>query len=377
MKICLIGPTYPYRGGISHFTSFLKKALEKQGHQVFLVSFSRQYPALLFPGKDDRDPTADYLPDVHYLIDSINPFTWMKAVRAITAWGPDKVIVQWWHPYWAVCWGTISRALKRRLNKSVELIFSCLVVVPHEGSFVDRWALKFAMQTADRFIVYSEPEAAQLRTLFPKQPMDVTPHPSYGELGDEDEEQEVVPLPAGLKASDPVEKVVLFAGFVRPYKGLDVLIEAMPHVRKELDVKLLVAGEFWKGEEETREQIKQLGIADHVTIVSEYLSDETLASYVAQSDAMILPYKTATSSGIVQLAFGHGTPVITSDVGDLPNIVHHEKTGLVVATENPPALAGAIVRFYNEGLKSQFEENIQADSGRFSWDRLVEVIDKD
>ena len=186
MKICLIGPTYPYRGGISHHTSFFKKNLEKHGHEVLMISFSRQYPSLLFPGKDDRDPAAEVQPDVHYTIDSINPLTWFKTIQQIRSWGPDKVIIQWWHPYWMFCWGYLSRAVKRAFGDAVELIYSCLVVVPHEGSALDRMALQFALKPADRFIIYSEPEAAQLRQLFAHTPMDVTPHPTYAEVGDDD-----------------------------------------------------------------------------------------------------------------------------------------------------------------------------------------------
>jgi glycosyltransferase involved in cell wall biosynthesis len=372
MRYCLIGPTYPYRGGIAHYTTLLAKQLRKT-HDVLLLSFSKQYPAWLFPGKSDRDPSSQPLhTEASYILNPLNPITWYKTTQAIKKWQPDTVVMQWWHPYFAPAWSILGRALKRLPNKP-RLVFICHNVLPHEqGGRVSRWLLpkvvKLAIGTADQFIVHSQADGTILQSLMPKATYAVSPHPTYEAIG----QSSTIDLPIDLPEKRPL---LLFCGFVRPYKGLDILLDAMPQVLAERPVHLLVAGEFWQGGvDQYQQQIKQLNIAECVTLFDEYIPDELLAALLKRANVVVLPYRSATQSGIIQVAFGHNRPVITTNVGGLAEVVDNGKTGLVVPPENPEALSSAILRYFDEDLESVFVENIKKENGRFSWDVLIKNL---
>lgn len=369
-RFCLIGPTYPYRGGIAHYTTLLAQHLREE-HETLLISFSRQYPAWLFPGRTDRDPSEQPLQtEAEYLLDPLNPISWRQTWRRIRQWQPDVVVIPWWVPFWAPAWAFLGRGIKR-LNPQPQLLFICHNVLPHEQSRLSKFVLPYvtrlALAAADGFIVHSQADKDILRRFFPSAGIDVTPHPTYESLG-------AVPtgsLPVALPADRPL---LLFAGFVRPYKGLDILLEALPLVLANQPVHLLVAGEFWQGSEVYRQQIERLGLDTAVTLLDQYLPNEQLASCIAQAAVVVLPYRSATQSGIIQLAFGQGKPVITTDVGGLAEVVDDGKTGLIVPPENPEALAQAINRFLAEALGAVFVDNIVAGNGRFSWQVLIKTI---
>jgi glycosyltransferase involved in cell wall biosynthesis len=366
-RFCLIGPTYPYRGGIAHYTTLLARELRKD-NETLLISFSRQYPRFLFPGRSDRDPSQQPLrEEAEYLLDPLNPLTWRRTVRRVDQWQAEVVIIPWWVSYWAPAWSVIGRCIKR-LKKRPKLVFVCHNVLPHEDSAVDRLAARAALAPAGGFIVHGRNDAEQLREIFPRANIRVTPHPTYAPLG----EASAVPPPVSLPDDQPV---ILFCGFVRPYKGLDILLAAMPGVLARRDVRLLVAGEFWESEKEYRAQIGRLGIEEQVTIVDRYMTNEELTACIQAADVVVLPYRSATQSGIVQLAYGLGRSVITTDVGGLPDVVDDGRTGLIVPAEDPEALAVAIDRYFAEDLRPVFESNIAEQSARFEWRRLVEEIE--
>lgn len=372
-RYCLIGPTYPYRGGIAHYTTLLAQELRRQ-HEVLLVSFAQQYPTWLFPGRSDRDPSERPLQtDAEYLLDPLNPLSWRRALRRLRQWQPDVVVMQWWHPFWAPAWAVLGQGI-RRLPSHPKLLFICHNVLPHEQGKL-RLLLpllpRLALAAGAGYIVHAETDGAILQRILPdvgaRAPLCVTPHPTYAALGD-------VP-PAALPWTLPADRpLLLFAGFVRPYKGLDVLLAALPAVLAQRPLHLLVAGEFWQGTALYQEQIARLGIAEAVTLVDDYLPNELLAACIARAAVVVLPYRSATQSGIIQVAFGQGKPVITTNVGGLAEVVTHEQTGLVVPPDDPTALAAAINRFFAEELGPGMAARIGEENGRFSWQRLIKQL---
>jgi glycosyltransferase involved in cell wall biosynthesis len=367
MRICLIGPTYPYRGGIAHYTTLLAQHLAQDpAHEHLLISFTRQYPAWLYKGSSDRDTSRRPLQtEAEYLLDPLNPLSWRRTWRRIGAWQPDLVVMFWWVPFWAPAWSLIARAVKR-MRPAPRLVYICHNALPHEASRLDHLALRAALAPADALLVHAESEAAALRQLLPGKPVVVSPLPTFAGVG-----AVAAPLPVAAPSDRPL---LLFCGFVRPYKGLDILLDALPLVLAQQPVHLLVAGEFWDGEGSYRQQISRLHLDEHVSIDNRYIPDEELSAYLQAADVVVLPYRTATQSAIVQLAFGHGRPVITTNVGGLAEAVEHGRTGLVVPPEDVEALAGAINGFFKGNLSPVLSDRASLSDNRFSWTRLVQSL---
>lgn len=368
-RFALIGPTYPYRGGIAHYTTLLARHLRQQ-HEVLLLSFSRQYPGWLFPGRSDKDPSERPLrTEAEYILDPLNPWTWRQTLRRLQAWQPDAVLMQWWHPYFTPAWTVLTRAIKRQ-TPAPRLIFICHNVLPHEqGSRLGRWlpplALRLALPSADHYLVHSTADGEILQQYLPQAAFTVTPHPTYAAVGSAANGK----LPATLPDDRPL---LLFCGFIRPYKGLDILLDALPLVLAKRPLHLLVAGEFWQGGiAQYQAQIDKLGIGAHVTLLDGYLPDEQLAVVMRRAAVVVLPYRSATQSGIIQIAFGHLRPVITTNVGGLAEVVCDGRTGLVVPPEDSVALAYAIERFFAEELGPQMVKQIKRENDSFSWQSLI------
>lgn len=364
-RFAIIGPTYPYRGGIAHYTTLLTQHL-RQDHEVLLISFSRQYPNWLFPGKSDKDPSKWPLQtEAEYILDPINPLTWHKTVKRLLQFQPDIVVMPWWHPYFAPAWSILSRRIKQ-LPDAPKLIFICHNVLPHEQNMIGNIAVNVAISKGDRFIVHSQADAEQLETIITDASVIVTPLPTYQTLG-----KDIVDVPNELPQNS---YILLFFGIVRHYKGLDILIEALPPLLNELPVHLVVAGEFWEDEIMYWKQIKRLGLETAVTIDNRYIPDEELTSYVHAADVVILPYRSATQSAVVQVAYGHHCPVITTDVGGLAEAVEDGYTGLIVPPEDPQALAKAILFYLKNDLRTVFVDNLQTKNGKFSWNELAQNL---
>ena len=366
LRFCLIGPTYPYRGGIAHYTTLLAQYLQ-QSHEVLLLSFSRQYPGWLFPGRSDKDPSERPLQtEAHYLLDPLNPLTWRKTVQKIQQWRPDVVIIPWWHPYFAPAWLGLGRSI-RRLRPRPKLLFICHNVRPHEQGHLSRLLLPFTLKKVlgqgDGFLVHSQADADILRGYIPKAEIVISSHPTYAAIGG----QSTSPLLVSLPQDRPL---LLFCGLIRSYKGLDILLEAVALLKRPYH--LLIAGEFWQNElAKTEKQISQLDLTNCVTIIDKYLPDELLAACIDKANVVVLPYRHATQSGIVQIAFGRQMPVITTNVGGLAEVVEDGRTGLVVPPEDPTALAEAIERYFAQDLEFVFSKNILEGNGRFSWEYLI------
>lgn len=370
-KIVMVGPVFPYKGGISHYTGLMSKALASK-YELKVVSFLRQYPEFLYPGKGQKDFDNDHfkIDFTEYLIDTINPLSWIKTSLAIKKFSPDLVIFQWWHPYFFACFSFIAN-LVRKITKC-RLLFLCHNVLPHERLPFDTMMIKAAIKSGDFYIVHSEEDKANLLKLVPDAKVVRTVHPTYNAFKFENLTKEQARGRIGLDSS----KVILFFGFIREYKGLKYLIKALPSVLKVLpELKLLIVGDFFDDKNSHLELIHQLGLNDSINIFDGYIPDKEVGKYFSAADLVVLPYLSATQSGIVQIAYGFEKPVIATDVGGLSEVVLNGETGYVVESASPEALAESIIRFYREDRAEEFTKNIVKEQEKYSWDRMVEIIE--
>lgn len=376
VRIAVVGPTYPYRGGIAHYTTLLVRHLRLAGHQAPLYSFTRQYPRWLFPGKTDRDPSGVPLRvECEYILDPINPLTWLRLFRRVRADNPDLLVLQWWVPYWTPCLTTLGGLIKR--NTSVKIAFICHNVVPHEGGGVlDRRLALTTLRRGDALIVHSDQDRYRLLALLPRANVVKAAIPTYAPLAQQpaplvsrDMRRELA-LPEG-------EPILLFFGFVRPYKGLEYLIQALPRIRERLPAHLVVAGEFWSSREFYERFAQEFGVERHITFVDRYIPDEELRHYFALADVVVMPYVSATQSAVVQLAFGFEKPVITTRVGGLAEVVQDGVNGLLVPPQDEVALADAVVRFFTDGVGERIRARLAQGAGTsYTWEELVRTIEQ-
>jgi glycosyltransferase involved in cell wall biosynthesis len=369
-RFCLIGPTYPYRGGISHYNTCLIRELAAAG-EVRAINFTRLYPGFLFPGKTQFDESARPLKaDSIRLIDSINPFTWIRAGVLAARFKPDLVLVQWWHPFFAPAMFTICSAMK--LVRRARVVFICHNVLPHEKSLVDRILAALAFSVSDGFLVQSREDRDKLLRIRANAPVLVHPHPIYDFFGTGSLTREA----ARAKIGSSDGPLLLFFGYVRGYKGLSYLIEAMPLIRERVPAKLLVVGEFYDDTAPYTELVERLGLAEAVRFENRYVANEEVEGFFVASDLVILPYVSATQSGIVQIAVAMNRPVVVTDVGGLGEAVSPEKTGFVVPPRDPAAIARAVVRFFEEGWAARMAPWFEGERKRFSWKAMAEAIDE-
>jgi glycosyltransferase involved in cell wall biosynthesis len=367
MRICLVGPAYPYRGGISHFTQMLAAAMQP-GHQTLIVSFSRLYPSFLFPGRTQYESDgARIRVDSVRVIDSINPLSYRRAAGVALDFRPDLVVVQWWQPFFAPALRSVAGRIKR--GSGAPVVFLCHNVLPHEGTRLDRALARWGLAKADAFLVQSQEDRARLLSLRPGAAVTVHPHPTYTQFSGGGPTREEARGRLGLQG-----RVVLFFGLVRAYKGLGTLLRAFARLPASLEATLLVVGEFYEDRRPYDALIASLGIGDRVRVLDRYVPDDEVAVYFQAADLVALPYRSATQSGIVQTAFAFEVPVVVTAVGGLPEVVIDGVTGYVVPPDDPPALAAAIERFFGEGAGPRMSGEIHARSGRFSWSACVEAL---
>lgn len=368
MNIVLIGTAYPLRGGIAHYFALLYKHLS-QRHNVEIVTFSRQYPDFLFPGKSQQEKgDAGIAVPSELLIDSINPLTWITTARAVARKKPDLLIFKYWLPFFGPCFGTIAFFVRRWTGAKV--LFICDNVIPHERRIGDRVFTRFAFRFVDYFIVQSKAVGRDLLAFHPPARYSFVPHPIY-EIFGESIAKDVARKNLGLTA----ENVILFFGYIRAYKGLDLLLDALPVVLKHVKLHCLVVGEFYGEEEKYRRQISSNGLQNDVVVVSDYVPNDKVGVYFSACDLVVLPYKSATQSGIVQIAYQFNRPVIATDVGGLSEVVKDGVTGYIVPPNQPAAIAEAIVRFYRENREPEFVANVKQEKKKYTWEAMVEAIE--
>jgi glycosyltransferase involved in cell wall biosynthesis len=368
MKICIIGPTFPYRGGISHYTTLLYKHLKKK-HSCILLSFKKQYPKWLYPGKTDIDQSLTTIVEKNtdYLLDPLNPITWVKTFIRIKKYNPALVIIHWWVFFWTPSFWTITKLMKFIYGKKI--LFICHNVEEHDSNLISKICTRLVLKNSDYYIVHSKTELDNLKKIIPLAKVKQTCHPIYEIFNTRKINKEEARKRLNIKGN-----IILFFGFIRRYKGLQHLINAIPIIQKKINVTLLIAGEFWADKQNYIDLINKNGILDQVKITDQYIKNEDVKYYFSAADIVVLPYITATGSGIVQTAVGFDKPVITTNVGNLPEIITNKKSGYIVPPGDHYAIARAIIDFYQKKKEQDFIDYLKNDKKRFSWDKLVETI---
>ncbi len=360
MKIVIISAAYPLRGGIAHFASSLYKELITN-HQVKVYTFKRQYPSFLFPGKSqfETGESVEKIPS-EVSLDSINPFTWFKVAKQIKNYQPDLVIFKYWLPFFAPCYGIIAQRLKKL--KNVKLLAICHNIFPHEKRPGDKLLSMYFLKKINYFVLLSEQVQKELDYFLNKPKSVVLPHPIYSLFGEGVDKQI-----AKEKLNLPEGRYILFFGFIRAYKGLDILIKSLSLIDKSFNIKLIVAGEFYSDEEKYFDLIKRLGLKDEIILKSNFIPTSDVKYYFSAADAVVLPYRSATQSGIVQIAVNFSKPVIAANVGGISEVIKDEVSGFIVEKENPVLLAKAIERFYSESKETEFTEEMTKLKEKYSW----------
>lgn len=378
MKIIIVGTAYPMRGAFAQLNAILYSYLCKK-YDVKIYSFIRQYPKLLFPGKTQEEKGDELVkvPEDRNVIsiDSINPFNWISVGKKIGREKPDLIIFRYWIPFFAPCFAVISYFAKKNSNAKVLLI--CDNVIPHEKRLGDTFLTKKVFNQADYFLVQSKSVEDDLLKFSKGKPYKVSFHPLYNIFGEKlskDAAREFIRKEYGVDIIN--DKVILFFGYIRKYKGLSYLLKAMPGILKSNDVKLLVVGEFYDDEVQYRQEIKDLGLENNVFVLSDFVPNERVRYFFSASDLVILPYSSATQSGITHVAHFYDKPVIATDVGGLAESVINGKTGLVIQPESPGAIVDAVTKFYNENLEEEFSANVAEEKKKYDWDNFVKDIEE-
>jgi glycosyltransferase involved in cell wall biosynthesis len=369
MKIIILGPFPPFRGGISDFNLALANNLLKE-HIVENVNFTTQYPKWLFPGKTQYKSYTDRLdvPSIRVL-SSINPTPWKKTANYINEQEPDLVIFRYWLPFFALAMGKVAKYLKK--NSQTKLLAVCDNIVPHEKHFFDKTLTSYFLKKIDHFIVMSRMGEKDLHRFIENASYSYSPHPIYNIFGPAFDKAE-----ARKKLDISAQKVILFFGIIRPYKGLDILLKSIPILVEKLsDFKVLVVGESYEPFDKYQKLIDNLNIVEYLSLKLEFLTNSDIALYFSAADVVALPYKSATQSGIAQIAYHYDKPVVTSNVGGLPEIVEDGKVGFVVKPE-PEALASRLAQVFEDDRHLEFAENVKAYKERFSWKTFINTVEK-
>lgn len=366
--IIIVGPAHPLRGGIAAFNERLAYALQAEGHRVSIYTFRFQYPSFLFPGKTQytTDPAPKNL-DIHVKIHSVNPFNWWKIGKEIKEMAPDHLILRFWIPFMAPCLGKIGRIVKK--NNKTRITGLIDNIIPHEKRWGDIPLTNYFTRTCDDFMSMSHQVTKDLKQ-FTNAPCRYSPHPVYDHYGCAVTKEEAA-IKLGL---DPALNYLLFFGLVRKYKGLDLLIESFAKWSKtNPHYKLIVAGEFYEDPSSYLEQIKKLGISNQVIVHNKYIADDDIKYYFSMVDLITQTYRSATQSGISQLAFHFEKPMLVTNVGGLGEIVLDGKTGYV-AEANAEAITAQLNRFTTEKNNIDFLPAIQEEKKKYSWSAFVNIL---
>ncbi len=368
-KIIIVGTSYPYRGGLAAFNEHLARVLTAEGHDVEIYTFTLQYPDFLFPGKtqfsDEPAPT-----DLKIIrrINSINPFNWLKVGREIRRKRPDVLVTKFWLPYMAPCLGTIERQVRKNMHTLIVSVLDNLI--PHEKRFGDKMFVKYFVKSTDKFVAMSKSVLSDLSLFDTKKPRVFCPHPlydNYGELLDKDDAKTLLGL-------EHETHYVLFFGIIRDYKGLDLLLESFADNRlRDLNVKLLVAGEFYGNEDKYAELIHKLNIGGRLRLNTFFIPDSEVNRYFSACDIVAQPYRTATQSGVTQIAFHFMKPMLVTNVGGLAEIVPDGKIGYVVEPD-VKQITEALVDYFRNDRETAFSENMAEEKKKYAWSNMTAAI---
>ena len=374
LKICIVGTAYPYKGGIAMFNERLARELISQGHVVDIITFTLQYPKFFFPGQSQfsNDPKPKDI-IITRKINSVNPISWVTTARKIKKGKYDIIISKYWIPAMGPSLGTIMRLARSKSTKGISIIDN---IIPHEKRFGDSSLSNYFVQSVDGFVVMSKKVEQQMDQFVNQQPISYIPHPIYDTFG------EIVPRDKALAhlGLDPQYDYVLFFGYIRHYKGLDILLDAIAEgLKTNVNLRLIVAGEYYSDSEKYLSQIDRLGITSQVILHTNFISNDEVKYFFCAADLVAQSYKSATQSGISQIAIYFEKPIVSTNVGGLPETVIHDKTGYLTNVDSNE-LAQAILRYFEKRPANRFRKEIQKLKELYSWNhfgsKLVELYDK-
>ena len=370
MHIVLLGTAYPFRGGLATFNERLARQLQAEGHEVEVITFTLQYPSFLFPGKTQY--SSEQAPaDLHITqqVHSCNPFNWWKVGNKIRRMQPDLLISCYWMAFFAPCYGIIQRIAKR--NGKTRCIGLVHNMIPHEPNLLDKLLAPFYVRHTDGFVALSESVVKDIDSLDKQtKPKASYPHPIYDHYGAQMKKNEA----CQALDLDPEKQYMLFFGLVRAYKGLDLLLDAFGKVKDQLpDLRLIVAGEFYEDEEKYRAQLYFNKLNDRVIIHNDFIADADLCKYFGAADLIVQPYKSATQSGVTQVAFHFEKPMLVTNVGGLGEIVHDHKMGYAVEP-NAEAIAEAITDYYTNNRQADYTQYLIQQKENYSWSGLTNAF---
>jgi glycosyltransferase involved in cell wall biosynthesis len=368
-QITIIGPAYPLRGGLSSYNELLALKLQNQGHQVKIITFSLQYPNFLFPGKTQLSNSLppDNL-DIEVCLNSINPINWILLGRKIKNEKPDLVIFRFWMPFMGLSLGTLGRMI--RGNNHTKIVAITDNIIPHEKRVGDRLLTSYFLKSCDAFLTMSKSVLNDFQSFHIAKPAIFNPHPMYENFG-----EQVDPVQAKKKLGLDVEKnYVLFFGFIRKYKGLDTLLKAFSDQRlKEKNLQLIIAGEYYDSPQAYEQLIDDLELRNHVILANHYIEDSDVSLYFSAADLVAQTYKTATQSGVTQIAYYYNRPMLVTDVGGLSELVPHQKVGYVTS-QDTQEISDCIFDFYEHKRAPEFSKNIASERNKFTWESLIDNL---
>jgi len=365
LKIIIVGTAYPFRGGLASFNERMAEELIHQGHEVKIYTFTLQYPNFLFPGKTQYsdDPKPEKLTIIPAL-NSVNPFNWIRLGLKIRKEKADVIISKFWLPFMGPSLGTVIRLAKRKNTTTISVLDN---IIPHEKRIGDFVLAKYFVGAIDKFVAMSASVKEDMMKFTKTKQVKLVAHPiydNYGEILDKNEARKYLKL-------DKSEKLVMFFGFIRDYKGLDLLLQAMADNRiKDKNIKCIVAGEYYGNKEKYDKLIEELNIKDRLILKTDFIANEDVKYYFSAADLIVQPYKTATQSGISQIAYHFEKPMIVTNVGGLPEIVENGKTGYVVERD-ADEIANAILNYFEGNRIDNFVEAVREKKKEFSWKNFV------
>ncbi|MBX0288798.1 glycosyltransferase [Hymenobacter sp. HSC-4F20] len=369
MKVVIIGPAYPLRGGLASYNERLARAFREAGDEVRLVTFSLQYPDFLFPGQTQFSTEAGPTDlDIEVSLNSVNPLSWYRVGDRLRRERPDLVIFRFWLPFMGPALGTVARLVRR--NRHTRVVAITDNVIPHEKRPGDRPLTRYFLAACHGFVTMSRAVLADLRRLHFKQPAVYKPHPLYDNFGP------IKPKAAALQALglDPQVGYLLFFGFIRAYKGLDILLQAFADERlAKLPVKLIIAGEFYEDAAPYEALIQEYHLESRLVRATDFIPNERVVDYFCAADMVVQPYKNATQSGVSQIAYHFSRPMLVTDVGGLAELIPNGEVGYVVPP-TPNAIADALVDFYQQGREQEFTAGVWARKKDFSWSEMVKAL---
>jgi glycosyltransferase involved in cell wall biosynthesis len=368
-RILIVGPAHPLRGGLATYNERLAAVLKESGHECDILSFSLQYPKLLFPGKTQL--SSDSAPNnitIHAEINSINPLNWISVGLKYKKAKYDIVVFRYWMSFMAPAFGTIARLIKSNAHTKILAITDN--VIPHERKFFDAAFTNYFLPVCDGFLTMSESVKQDLIDLKLTQPIAYVPHPMYDTFGTAIDKNEAKKL-LGL---DTDTNYLLFFGFIRKYKGLGLLLNAFADERlKAINLKLIVAGEFYEDKKPYLEQIEKLGLKDRVIVCDDFIPNNQVSTYFCASDVVVQPYLNATQSGVTQIAYYYNKPMIVTNVGGLAELVPNNKVGFV-CNVSEQEIADAMYNFYTQQKEQEFTNAAEQEKQRFTWQNLCNQL---